>query len=261
MAWTDDLNIETPEQIDLSLELAGLGSRFVGQLVDWVVKGLILVVLLLLSCLAGALLNYLEFTALAWVAVLILAYFFALGYDVYFEAFRNGQTPGKWLAGTRVVREGGGPVDFRSACIRNLLGIADLLPALYLLGGILVLVNRRRQRLGDLAAGTVVIRERTLEAPADVAEEVRRLASDEFTFTPVHLSTCSPADQGILRSFFVRFHQMQPRPRQALALRLAHILLAKTAYQPTQSIQDSRQAERFLASLYRDLEQWSRHGR
>jgi uncharacterized RDD family membrane protein YckC len=260
MPWTDDVHIETPEQIELSLELAGAGSRFVAQVIDWLIKFLFLVVLACLGAVFGALLGVTELSFAALFLVVILGFFIALAYDVYYETAWNGQTPGKWVARIRVIREGGAPIDFRSACIRNVLNVADLLPAFYLLGGILVLLTPRKQRLGDLAAGTVVIRERVQEAPADVPEEIRRLASAEFTFTPAHLSACSPADRGILRSFFVRYHQMHPEPRRDLAHRLAEIFLTKTAYQPPYPLRENSQAEAFLASLYRDLEQWDRHG-
>src|SRR5206468_13021288 len=83
-----------------------------------------------------------------------------MAYDIYFEALHGGQTPGKKVAGVRVIGDGGGPIDFRAACVRNLLGLADALPVFYVLGAVLILVTGRRQRLGDLAAGTVVVRER-----------------------------------------------------------------------------------------------------
>jgi uncharacterized RDD family membrane protein YckC len=261
MAWTDDVPIETPEQIELSLELSGVGSRFVAQVIDWVIKLILLVAVAVFGWVAGALLGLDVLSLAALVVVLFFSYFVALAYDVWYEAAWNGQTPGKRVAGIRVIREGGGPLDFRAACIRNVLNVADLLPAFYLLGGILILLTPRKQRLGDLAAGTVVIRERVLEAPVDVPEEVRRLASPEFRFTPAHLGACSPVDRNILRSFFIRYHQFQPRPRRDLAGRLAQVYLTRTVYQPPYPLRDNRQAETFLASLYRDLEQWDRHAR
>jgi len=263
MQWTDDFRIETPEQIEVSLELAGLGSRFVARIVDWLIKwGIVMVVGLLgglvLGLLGGAGAKW-SFILLGYLGVLFYAFF--LGYDIYFEVRSNGQTPGKKHAGIRVIREGGAPLDFRSACVRNLLGAADFLPAFYFLGGLLVLLTERNQRLGDLAAGTLVVRERALEAPADVAQEVDRLASPDFAFTSDQLAACFPDGRHILRSFFQRYHQLDDGPRNQLARRLAEEFLRKTSYRLDTPVLDGRRAEVFLASLHRDLEKLARHGR
>jgi hypothetical protein len=183
---------------------------------------------------------------------------FVVVYDIYFELSWNGQTPGKKVAGIRVIRAGGAPLDFRSACIRNVLKIADFLPTFYLLGGVMILLTSRRQRLGDLAAGTIVIRERVTDVPVEVSQEIDRLASNEFNFTPDQLGACSPADRTVLRSFFLRYNQMEPRPRDDLAYRLSRIFLNKTAYPLPHPLRDIERVETFLACLYRDMEKWAR---
>ncbi|HWY86238.1 MAG TPA: RDD family protein [Gemmataceae bacterium] len=260
MAWADDHKIETPELVEVSLEIAGLGSRFVAQIYDWYVKWGILLLVSLLAAVVLALLG--SFDALRSGSVLILAlvvalfYFFLLGFDIYYEVRRNGQTPGKRLAGIRVIREGGGPLDFQSACIRNLLGLADFLPAFYLLGGLLVLLSPRGQRLGDMAAGTIVVRERALQPPVDLEVLVDEESSTEMVFTPEQLAACSPGDRHILRSFLQRYPDMEPEARGVLAERLADTFQNKIHYEPTDFIEP----EVFLTSLYRDLENWARHG-
>jgi uncharacterized RDD family membrane protein YckC len=258
MAWADDVRIETPEQIDVSLEVAGLGSRFMAQVVDWLAKGLGALFLGLLAFILLTLLGVvvedravLTYLGAAGAAIL---YFLFLTYDVFFEVRWDGQTPGKMLAGIRVIRENGSPVDVRSACIRFFLAFADFLPIFHLLGGLLVLLTARSQRLGDLAAGTLVIRERALEMPVDPSKEVERLASGEFTFSGEQLAACTPHDRTILRSFFQRYHDLQPRARQMLALRLADEFVRKTDYQQPHAFLDWPTAESFLATLYRDLE-------
>jgi uncharacterized RDD family membrane protein YckC len=265
MQWTDDLRIETPELIDVSLELAGLGSRFVARVLDWFIKLGLAVVIGSLGAIVLALLGFAlgSYTITAYMLGFLVAilYAFFLGYDIYFEVRHNGQTPGKKRAGIRAIREGGAPLDFRSSCIRNLLAMADFLPIFYLLGGLLVLLTPRNQRLGDLAAGTIVIRERAVEAPADVAVEVGRLASPEFAFTSDQLSACLPEDRHILRAFFQRYHQLAGGPRNQLARRLAEEFLRKTSFQLGTVVLDGHSAEVFLASLHRDLEKLARHGR
>jgi uncharacterized RDD family membrane protein YckC len=267
MAWSDDIQIETPEQIDLSLEVAGLGSRFVARAYDWVVKYGFVVLIGLLGVLAIALLQAAGLTmneAIAYsVGALLVVLFFAffLGYEIYYEVRRNGQTPGKRLAGIRVVHENGGPVDFRSSAIRNLLALADFLPLFYMLGAFLIMVTKRGQRLGDLAAGTLVIRERVDQAPLELDQQIEELASPEFTFTAPQLDLCQQNARHILHSFFQRYPQMDKEPRRQLAVRLAGEFAAKTLFVLPEPINDSRQAVAFLASLYRDLGSVERHGR
>ena len=265
MRWTDDIQIETPEQIDVSLELAGLGSRFVARLLDWLVEIGTLVVIGILGLVLLSLLGVAMGRNLGSIFVTTflvgLALIFFLGYDVYFEVRQNGQTPGKKRAGIRVIREGGAPVDFRSSCIRNLLSAADFLPAFHFLGGLLVLLSARNQRLGDMAAGTIVIRERVLDAPGDLSKQVDPLASEEFAFTAEQLRACFPDGRHILRSFFQRYPEMDADARGQLARRLAEEFVRKTSYPLPAPLGDGVQAETFLACLYRDLEKLTRTGR
>lgn len=262
MQWTDEVRIETPEQIEVSLEVAGIGSRFVAQVLDWLIKWSILFVVAVLASIAGGMLGVvLDNKTISYLlAALVIALFYAfqLAFDIYFEVRHNGQTPGKKIAGIRVLREGGAPLDFRSACVRNLLGLADFLPVFYLFGGFLILLSSRSQRLGDMAAGTIVIRERTVQPPTELHEMIQKYASEEFHFTAEHLSACSPNDRFLLRSFFQRAEDMKERPREQLALRLTDIFLQKLAYQTATPIVDDFGAETFLASLYRDLEDWAK---
>jgi uncharacterized RDD family membrane protein YckC len=261
----DEVRIETPEQIDLALEPAGLGSRFVALFLDLLIQVGVLVVLVILGAFLLALIGF-QATE-GWVQGVLLAlllaavFLFQFGYDIYFEVRHNGQTPGKRVAGIRVMREGGGPIDFRSSCIRNLLRPVDLLPVFYLLGALVAALNRRRQRLGDLAAGTMVIRERNVEMPDDLAETIGQFASDEFSFGPEHVAACEPGDRHVLRSYFARYDQLEPKARAKLACRLARAFCSKTGYQPHQPLTTARISETFLASLYRDLDQWAKHGR
>jgi uncharacterized RDD family membrane protein YckC len=261
MQWADDLRIETPEQIEVELELAGLGSRFVARLLDWAIKwGLLLFGAVLVFILVA--LFKVDYGRQA-VVILLAALFtgFLVAYDVYFEVRANGQTPGKRRAGIRVVRESGAPIDFRSSCIRNVLGIADFLPGFYMLGGFLVLLTPRHQRLGDMAAGTIVVRERALEAPPDLTGSIDRLASQEFTFTAEQLKPCFPDGRHILRSFFQRYEELDRPARHQLATRLANEFVRKTGYPLSKPLAGGARAEAFLASLYRDIESLNQHGR
>jgi uncharacterized RDD family membrane protein YckC len=143
-------SIETPEGALLPLTPAGFGVRALAQLLDILIRyGIILVVAAVLSLLGGM------GTGIA----LILMFFCEWFYPVYFEVARQGRTPGKKWMGIRVVNDDGTPITFGPSLLRNLLRFVDFLPMLYLTGIIASLCNRQFKRLGDLAAGSMVIYE------------------------------------------------------------------------------------------------------
>ncbi len=156
----EQIKIATPENVELNFELAGLGSRFLALLVDTIIWFLIMLLLLFLFSfsLAG------NFSSLeAWETALFLFLLFLIrwGYYIFFETYLRGQTPGKRLLGIRVVRDNGLPLSLYHSLIRNLLRVADMLPPpIYILGGMSVILSKKGQRLGDIAAGTLVVRER-----------------------------------------------------------------------------------------------------
>ena len=140
--------------------------------------------------------------------------------------------------GVKVIREEGSAVDFSAAAIRNLVGIADFLPIFYLLGGFLVLLNKRGQRLGDMAAGTIVIRERSEKPTVDPISAGLPAAADNFVFLETHLVPCTPDDRVVLRSYCQRYPSMAPEPRFQLAMRLLGRFLSKTGYESETPIDD-----------------------
>lgn len=161
--YEDRLSIPTPEGVELHLTLAGVGSRFAATLVDQVLQWSIIIALVLLVGLLGGsteMFGVEPGTPLVVAAFVILVLGVQFGYDVAFEVLASGRTPGKRWTGLRVVRLGGGPVGFLTSAVRNLLRIVDALPGLYAVGIVAVLLSSRNQRLGDLAAGTLVVRER-----------------------------------------------------------------------------------------------------
>jgi uncharacterized RDD family membrane protein YckC len=151
--------LETPERVDLDVDLAGVGSRTLAFLLDWIV--------LVLTSLSGSAALWAVASVprlgtaavVVWVIVIFVLWWL---YFALFEALWDGQTPGKRLLGIRVRRVGGAPPGWPEVLIRNLLRIlVDLVAFLIPVGLVLMLLTRRHQRIGDLAAGTVVIRERT----------------------------------------------------------------------------------------------------
>src|SRR3954468_10752422 len=148
--YQDRLRIATPEGVTVDLVLAGLGSRFTASLIDLTFKGLLVLGALLLAAAAGDL-------GVAVTSILTFAIYF--GYDVAFEVLANGRTPGKRWTGLRVLRDDGRPVAPLPSATRNVVPLVDGLPLGYVPAMVSILVTRRNQRLGDLAASTIVVRE------------------------------------------------------------------------------------------------------
>ncbi|HXM57075.1 MAG TPA: RDD family protein [Candidatus Dormibacteraeota bacterium] len=153
----EDLVVATPEQVAFRFETAGLGSRFVAQLIDLLVLWGVLLALSLVSYGIGVLFDQLAVAVLVFVVAGFLSFW---AYWILPEALWSGQTVGKYVLHLRVIDARGGPVAVGQVVVRNLLRIVDFLPASYALGTIVMFSSARNQRLGDLAAGTVVIRER-----------------------------------------------------------------------------------------------------
>ncbi len=158
MFYEDRISVATPEGVTLELAVAGVGSRFTAGLVDQLLR---LAVLGALVILGGVAADDAETSDELLAALLLVTVFLVqFGYDVLFETLASGRTPGKRWTGLRVVKVGGGPVGFVASALRNTLRIVDALPGFYLVGILAVLFTRNNQRLGDLAAGTLVVRER-----------------------------------------------------------------------------------------------------
>ena len=166
VSYEDRISIATPEGVELDVTLAGVGSRFVAILVDQAIQWAVLLALLVLGLFVAGLASDEEGNVSDEVGMLLGAGFVLalvvvqFGYPVLFETLASGRTPGKRWTGLRVVKAGGGPVTFTSSAVRNLLRLVDGLPGFYLVGIIAVLASARNQRLGDMAAGTIVVREK-----------------------------------------------------------------------------------------------------
>ena len=227
MEIEDRLRIETPEGVDLEVTLAGLGSRTGACFVDSLIVTATLVVLLIAITMLGALAEqsssdlYFLIVGIGALASFVLL----IGYYLVFEGLNGGRTPGKAAFGIRVIRVDGSPLGFGAVAIRNLVRLVDFLPAFYALGLIAIVTNRRNQRLGDLAAGTVVIRDRKVAAaPAYLVDGI-----DLTVLPPWDVSMVSEEEVGLMRRFAERRKSMQPANRAQLAAVLAGPLRAKIA--------------------------------
>lgn len=155
-------NIATPEGVELRLPVAGLASRSLAWLIDALIKFAAIMVFSIFFQFFG---NLGE--GLLLIGMFLLLWF----YNVLFEVFNQGATPGKRALGLRVMSVNGTPVGWTGSLIRNLLRFIDALPGCYAFGCVTVLVSKEFQRLGDLAAGTIVVyqpKDRPVTKPLDV---------------------------------------------------------------------------------------------
>lgn len=160
----ETLDIQTPENVAFGYQVAGIGSRFLATLVDTLIilflqAVTVLALILALIALDAALLGN-DFSA--WVLALfgLLLFILFWGYYIFFEILWNGQSPGKRWVGLRVIRRDGTPITLSESLIRNLTRLVDFLPVAYGIGIIAMFLDKRSRRLGDLAAGTLVVHDR-----------------------------------------------------------------------------------------------------
>jgi uncharacterized RDD family membrane protein YckC len=237
------LDIDTPENVVFDYQVAGIGSRFIAALIDTLILGLTLFVF---NC-GAILLAGLSFGSGldSWIVALYGLLMFASiwGYYIFFEMVWNGQSPGKRRAGLRVVRTDGTPITLVDSLIRNLVRIIDFLPLYYAVGTVTMFLNSQARRLGDYAAGTLVVKEQR-----DVTLESIQRALNTGVAIPdaAALVELSESDYQLMGDFLRRRHELQNRDE--LAQRIAAAIAAKLGLPRPSSARD---AEELLARLAR----------
>ena len=238
LATEDILVIETPERVPLHFALASIGNRFIACAIDHTIQ---ILAIGLIGLSAFILMSFPSIeqavsSAPKWVlAVMILVLFLILaGYFAFFEWAWSGQTPGKRWLKLRVLREDGRPITFWEAAVRNLLRTLDMMPApFYSIGLISVFVSSIDQRVGDLIAGTVVVREREAEAPAfaqvfaaPISDPAVRRAFPPVDFTG-SINNLTEAQIEVVETFLRRRWDLSDVPRQWMAWRVSMPILFK----------------------------------
>jgi len=250
----------------IEFPLAGIGSRFIAILIDTLILVGASIFLGFLFASAVAALAAGGMNSANWGAgiVFLIVFLIQWGYFALFEAFNNGRTPGKAVAKIRVIHQSGRGVNFVESLARNLVRFIDYLPGLlsvgfYGIGIVAVFASRRSQRLGDMVAGTLVVRERKVEAPSWGENTSRTLTAAAMAANspipspgspqtggaeswglwdgPPHLrvvlpapalARLAPSDLAVLEGFFSRRLDMDLTTRGALAQRIAAALCAKS---------------------------------
>jgi uncharacterized RDD family membrane protein YckC len=229
----DRITVVAAEGVELHIVLAGAASRFIAGMIDSILQGLLIGVSAIVFAFAiGGGLGRALFALAAFTWLYL--------YFVLFEVLAGGRTPGKRMTHLRVLRSDGAPVHLTASAIRNALRLVDGLPAAYLVGIGAILISRHNQRLGDIAAGTIVVREpQTTGSPqASSAGRVDGAAWD--------LSAITAEELAAARHFLTRRDSLEPGARRALAQRLADGFRAKVAGVPGEL-----EPEQFLEALVR----------
>jgi uncharacterized RDD family membrane protein YckC len=232
--YADHVEIYTPEGVDLELTLGGLGSRFLAELFDYLVKGAMIGALAIVLFAIGG--------GVSAAIFFVLVFLIWFGYDVLFEVLANGQTPGKRLTGLRVVRTEGQPVGFVTSSIRNLLRLIDGPVTSYVVGIVAIVASSKNQRLGDMAAGTLVVREQPAPAHAKAPPPPAPATSDNWD-----VSGITQEELAAVRQYLERRFALEPQARHRLAWQLAEGLRPKLAGVPRE-LQGEALLERIAAA-------------
>jgi uncharacterized RDD family membrane protein YckC len=267
---SDQLNIATPELVDIQLPLAGIGSRFIALLVDMLIwfAGFLVLVILLAIFLPGieAFSKISEQWAVA--AAIFMVFLLFWGYFTLFEAFWNGRTPGKRVARIRVIQRSGRAISLFESMARNLVRYVDMQPfPMYAVGVIAIFATRQHQRLGDLAAGTLVVRDRVQDAPLWGESGARTFTAPAFarsaptpephtaySLPTTGIAKLSSSDLEVLEGFFARRLDMSLETRHMLAERIAAAIQAKSGIEPPAGAS----VETFLEATARQLRDQAR---
>lgn len=218
---TDTNSIVTPEAVAVQVDIAELGSRVGAGLIDGLILGGVLVVLSILTAITGALgilnlgggLGGILFGA--FIVLLIL------GYHPFFEEIWNGRSPGKRAFGLRVIQTDSQPVGLGPVLLRGLFRPFDAI--LLGLGLFLILLTPRRQRLGDVVAGTIVVRQPKMAQPAPVALGI----APDAALPPLDTTLLTEEEYALIRSFLERRWQLEPGGRMALSNQLGNLVWSK----------------------------------
>jgi uncharacterized RDD family membrane protein YckC len=266
---SDQLSIDTPELVAIEMPLAGIGSRFIALLVDYLIwgAGILALFFVLVVILPG--IHAISKISAQWaVAIAVfLLFLFNWGYFTLFEAFWNGRTPGKRVAKIRVIQRTGRAIGLFESMARNLVRYVDQFPIFYAVGVITVFVTRQHQRLGDLAAGTLVVRDREADNPMWNDSSSRTFTAQLFapsspipephaalTLPTASVAKLSAADLEVLEGFFSRRLDMSMATRATLASRISSAIQAKSGLEPPAGAS----VETFLEATARQLRDLAR---
>ena len=246
----NSLKIKTPEGVSFSLLLAGPVTRFMAWLIDQACIGVV-------SRLVGAVLQLLGLISqdLATAASILAYFLISLGYGIALEWGWRGQTVGKKLLRLRVMDSQGLGLAFSQIVVRNLLRVVDALPVLYMVGGLACLISRRAQRLGDLAANTIVVwQPETPEPDLDQLLAEKYNSFHEYPHLEARLRhRTAPREAGLALRALLRRDDLEPGSRVELFRDMAAHFRDMVEFPPeaVEGISDEQYVRNVVGALFR----------
>jgi uncharacterized RDD family membrane protein YckC len=243
---------QTSEKVRISFETASVPHRIAAFCVDTAIRGacFFLFYFLLLIIVAGSAVMHSLFRAEALhetvlVVLLLLFALFLFAYQLIFELIWKGQTPGKRVMHLRAVNDDGSYMSFGTAVLRNMFRIVDMLPAGYMVGLAAMALNRRRKRVGDYVAGTVVIRENSADIPK--LGDIRELDCFNGLLDPGVLFP--EKSTGIIENYFSAKNDLSPAARDRVAREIVILIESRTGVKKPSGVTE----DEFIGALYRAL--------
>jgi uncharacterized RDD family membrane protein YckC len=248
----DRLDIDTPEQISLELPLAGIGSRFLALTLDSLIQVGVVIVLIVMGWIVSV--SYSELSGAAdkffsetvgTIVLVLVPFCLYWGYFAFFEILWQGQTPGKRVAGLRVIHQTGRPMTAVECIGRNLIRAIDMQPiGIYAVGLICMMCNKQNRRVGDFVVGTIVVHDKALDSvspswgskspAAPIQPELRKLSSDELVLIEAYLN---------------RRYDLEPTVRFMTAQRIVAMISERLGTSKPPELRD----DDFLESVARQL--------
>ena len=232
--------VETPEQVRLHLELAGLGTRSIAYILDTLLRyGVLLAIFVTVVLIFDAFQVHWEGvgdrfgTHLILIVFTLLYFFMEWGYFALFEWLWTGQTPGKRAARIRVLKDGGGPISFLDAALRNLVRIVDSSGPMAAIGMLFIFFNKKNKRPGDLVARTIVVREhpKTLTQLLAVSDLPPHISDEPFVDLIRRISLTSDQHDLIAR-YLQRRDQLDSATRERLCRQIVDAVINPVRLQP-----------------------------
>ena len=247
------LHLSSSARVQLQLRVAGMGNRSLAYLLDLSIVATIWLTLALLitGLFTGLLDRLLNMSSLYQALLTVLAFVLTTGYDIFFESFYDGQTPGKKWLGLRVVRVDGARLGFFDSAIRNLLRVVDILPGGYGIGIISMAASRQQRRLGDWVSACVVVRETDEPDDVNLAKILQKAENDPACAVALRDRQVTTEAGRLVEDFFRRQHHFSPVAREQLARQLL-IALAGPFDDEAWELDGLERIECMLAALLRD---------
>jgi uncharacterized RDD family membrane protein YckC len=252
----DRLDIDTPEQISLELPLAGIGSRFLALTIDSLIQIGVVIVLIIAGVvismsyteLSGAADKFFSQTVGAIVTI-VVPFCLYWGYFAFFEILWQGRTPGKRVAGIRVIHQTGRPMTAIECIGRNLMRALDIQPGIYAVGLICMMCNKQNRRVGDYVAGTIVVHDKALDSVSPTWGD-KRVGDKRFEgAVPSELRKLTPDELVLVETYLNRRYDLEATVRALTAQRIVAMITEKLGIPKPPEQRD----EDFLESVARQL--------